>query len=237
MTWSFRLAIPWALWLLLLGRGTRPHAAWRARSLRSGPVLTLKPNRIGAWLKRARHERRPGSYDVDLADALSTVARSLRSGGSFSAAIAEGAEAVPGPVGADLAELERRVELGSSWPDSLASWVTRRPLRSVAMAAGGLAVGLQTGTATARVLDGLVDAIRIGSDGRAEARALSSQARASVMVLVASPLAFLVISGGLGGGSTGFLFGTPVGWLCLTGGVLLDVGAAWWMRAIVRSVA
>ena len=228
------LPLGWWLWLR---RGSRSPATRRLAALRPADSPGKAAHRAGSTLSRFWAARPAKHYDRDLADALAAVARSLRAGGSLTAAIIEGATAVPGPVGADLAEVHRRVELGSSWPESLAGWHVRRPQRSVAVAAGGLAVGLQTGTASARVLDGLVEAIRIDVDGHAEARALAAQARASVVVLVASPLVFLTVSSALGGSSVRFLFGTPLGVLCLIGGVLLDVGAACWMRAIVGSAS
>ena len=222
---------------LVMARAARINAGHRARLL-NGPAVRSRSTgwRLGHLAERVSVRRAP-AYDIDLGEALACVARSLRSGASFAAALSDAAGAVGGPVGADLEAVQRQVGQGVAWPDALAAWAQRRPQRCVVMAAGGLAVGLQTGTASARVLDALVEAVRIGIDARAEARALSAQARSSVAVLVASPLLFLALTGGLGGGSTGFLFGTPLGWLCVGVGVLLDTGAAFWMRAIVRSVA
>ena len=62
-------------------------------------------------------------------------------------------------------------------------------------------------------------------------RALSSQARASAVVIGLAPLGFAVLAAMVDPASIHFLVGTPIGIACLVVGVVLDgVGAAWMHR-------
>ena len=72
-------------------------------------------------------------------------------------------------------------------------------------------------------------------DAVAEARALSTQARSSALVVGAAPLGYLVFASAVDARSLGALVGTTVGLVCLVTGLALEAAAAVWMRSIVAS--
>ncbi|MCE2807319.1 MAG: hypothetical protein LW869_02570 [Actinobacteria bacterium] len=68
-----------------------------------------------------------------------------------------------------------------------------------------------------------------------EVAALSSQARASAVVLVVAPVVFAAAASMVDGRILDLLLGEPIGWACLGLGLGLDaLGAVWMTRLIGR---
>lgn len=204
----------------------------------AGPAgLCCAPVAVAAWPPLARIVRRRWAtrhYDDELVRLLRAVARGLRSGATLRTAVVEAAAGSVGPLADDLAHLSAGLDDGVV--RALQAWAARRPIPSVRLTAGGLALGYVTGGITARVVDALADGIRLRLDGRDEVRALSTQAAVSAVVMAGLPLAFLLL-GALGDGAgADFLLGTGLGRACLAGGLLLDAASLAWMLRIVRSV-
>jgi tight adherence protein B len=107
----------------------------------------------------------------------------------------------------------------------------------VRAAAGAFAVASSLGGSAADAIDGLASSLRHRLDAVAEARALSSQARLSAMVVGAAPLGYLAFSSLVDPRSVGVLLGTGVGRVCLVVGLSLEGLAALWIRRILRSEA
>ena len=164
---------------------------------------------------------------------LRAIAGSLRSGATLRAALLEAVERAVGPLADDLRRLADDLDDGVI--RALEAWAAERPLASVRLAAGGLALGHATGGVTARVVDSLADGIRLRLDGRDETIALSTQAAVSAVVMAGVPLVFVGL-GALGDGeSARFLLHQPLGRACLAVGLALDAASLAWMLRIVRS--
>jgi tight adherence protein B len=100
--------------------------------------------------------------------------------------------------------------------------------------AGALAVATTVGGRAADALDGLAASLRERLGAAAEARALSSQARLSAMVVGAAPMGYLAFSALVDPSSVSVLLTTATGRVCLAVGVVLDALAVLWMRRVVR---
>jgi Flp pilus assembly protein TadB len=81
----------------------------------------------------------------------------------------------------------------------------------------------------------LADVIRVNLESRAAIVAQAAQARASAVVIGATPLAVLAVTAVVDPTATSVLFGTGLGQSCLVAGLLLAGLATWWMAAIIRS--
>lgn len=180
---------------------------------------------------RVRRDRR---LVAALPPLLEGVAAELRGGGTVTGAL-ERLAGGPGSLGSDMAVLCGRTDLGSTPVDALEAWANERPLPGVAECAGALAIAWETGGKAAVALVNLGTALRERAGAVDEARALSAQTRASAVVIVAAPIAYLVFASIVDPGSVSTLVGTPVGWICLTVGLGLDGAAMAWMRRIMRS--
>lgn len=224
----------WRAWLVLCAVATATGVAT------GGPVpgavaLVGTVGASGVGLILGRH-RADAGYEAQLPAALDAVARSLRSGGSLLQAVGEAAAAVPGAVGADLVRIERAARRGIPIVAALEDWAARRPLPTVRLASAALCLGAELGGAQARAVEGIAATVRDRLAVAAELRALSAQARASAVVLVAAPIAFAAVAIATDGRTAAFLR-TPLGAAVLVAGLALDAAGALWMGTIVRGAA
>ena len=185
---------------------------------------------------RSPAERRERRFVVALPGALEQVAAELRGGGTVAGAVerlAEGASV----VAPDFRRVHTRTQLGMALSDALARWPGEHDAPGVRAAAGAFAVAASLGGRAADAIDGLATSLRHRLDAAAEARALSSQARLSAVVVGAAPLGYLAFSSLVDPRAVGVLVGTGVGRVCLVLGIGLEVLAAVWIRRIVRAEA
>lgn len=188
-----------------------------------------------ALLFLLRH-RRDRQIELDLPTALESIGRSVRSGASFPQAVTEAVQVLRGPLQAELSGLDRRIELGQPFGLVLREWSERRPLPGVRLAAAALAFSYEAGGVRSRAVDGLADSLRDRSALEREVAALASQARMSGMVISVLPIGFVFVSTTLDAQVAGFLFGTPLGVLCLAGGLALDGLGFVWMHHLTGSI-
>jgi tight adherence protein B len=105
----------------------------------------------------------------------------------------------------------------------------------VRAACGALSVAASVGGPAAGAIDGLAGSLRDRLGAIAEARALSSQARVSAIVVGAAPLAYLAFSAVADPKSLSLLVETGAGRVCLVLGLVFEVLGVVLMQRIVRS--
>ncbi len=185
-----------------------------------------------AWPVAARrlpHRRRR----VDLVAFIETCARSLRSGSTLLEALEDGGR-IDASLEGDMALLKRRLDSGSSLPSALRRWGEDRDDPDVWLVVSTCRLGHELGGPLAEAFDNIGGAIRARRDVAAEARSLSSQARASAALLVALPVLVGAAAVAFDASTRQVLLGTPLGWACLIGAVLLDAAGVAWMRALLE---
>ena len=187
----------------------------------------------GLWFARARREQR---FVVALPGALEQVAAELRGGGTVAGAVGRLADG-DAVVTPDFRRIHTRTQIGLSLQDALSGWPAEHDAPGVRAAAGALAVASALGGRAADAIDGLATSLRHRLDAAAEARALSSQARLSAVVVGAAPIGYLAFSSLVDQRAVGVLVGTGVGRVCLVVGIALEALAALWIRRIVRAEA
>ena len=203
-----------------------------------GPVLAA--GTIGAAvaappiLLRMLRGRAAAHAEAALPGVLEAVARGLRSGASLRQAVSESAPSAPGALGVELGSVAAATARGAPLVDALEDWAARSPRTGVRLAVAALCLGAETGGAQARAVDGVAATLRERQAVAAEVRALSSQTRASMLVIAASPLAFCAFASATDPRTSTFLFRTPIGVACLAAGVGLDALGALWMRRMCR---
>jgi tight adherence protein B len=210
------------------------------RRLRSSPPSPWATADL-ASIRAAVHDlrRRVGGRvggdhgDRALPELLGGVARELRSGASLSAAIAVSADGIDPRVDPSCGDLARTLKRGGDLEAALGSWSLARPGPGRQLAATALTLGARTGGASALVVDGVADTLRDRLAIDREVAALSSQARASAALLVGAPVVVAAVAAAADPRIASFLVGSPIGWGCIAGGLVLDLVGAAWMRAIV----
>jgi tight adherence protein B len=188
---------------------------------------------IGLLLARARRERR---FAEALPRALEQIASELRGAGTVTSALEQIARG-NGAVASDVRRIVNRVHLGSPIADALAAWTTEHDVPGVRAVAGALAVATAMGGSATEAIEGLAGSLRARLDAAAEARALSSQARLSALVIGAAPIGYLLFSSLVDPRSVTLLLTTGIGRVCLVVGLGLEALAALWIRRIVASEA
>jgi len=222
----------WALWLALALAGGAVGAALGGPALAVGGVALAALGPPVAL--RARRGTAATTAERALPGALEAVARGLRSGGSLRQAVAEAASATPGTLGAELQVVAAAADRGTPLVAALEAWGERRPRPGVRLAVAALCLGAETGGAQARAVDGVAATLRERLAVAGEVRALTSQTRASMLVIAAAPVAFCAFASATDPRTSTFLFRSPFGLTCLVAGISLDVVGGLWMRRLCR---
>ena len=204
--------------------GTRP----RGRTARPGGLFGAGAARLGALVSwwRDRSERIDSVPEV-----LELTARALRSGASVLGALDRAAVELPGT---GLGQVVRRVRGGLSLTEALDRWVNGNWDRQTAAAL--LVLGHSTGAAMAASLDRAAASLRQRKALGDEVRALTSQTRASGVVVAAAPAGFAAIVAIVDRSALAALVSTPIGLLSLAAGLVLEALGIWWMGRLCRSV-
>jgi tight adherence protein B len=181
---------------------------------------------------RLRSQHAARAARAALPGVLDHVVAQLRAGGTVIDALQDGA-ARPGPLRLDFVRMAARLAIGASLEEVMEQWVIERPISGVRAIAGALCMVAAMGGSAATALEGVVQSLRDDDAALGEAKALSSQARVSAVVVGAAPLAYLVFATAADPASSRVLISTGPGLVCLTLGLSLEVLAAIWMRALV----
>jgi tight adherence protein B len=192
---------------------------------------------IGAWVALDSLRGRAGrQVDLALPDVLESTARSLRSGTSLRFALSESTAHAPPRLAKSLRAAVATAERGVPFVDAIDAWAEASVGDGVRLAGAALALSAELGGAAARSLDGVAATLRDRNGVRREVAALSSQARASAVVIGVAPVAFAVLAASVDPTTVEFLLRSPLGVVCLVVGVTLDgLGAAWMHRLAVVS--
>lgn len=196
---------------------------------RSGALVSLGPTRPGSVRalleRRARHR-----LDLRVPDALERVVRRLRSGSTLASALQAVGEEDP-----VLARVARELAQGRSLQESVQAWRAEDDRPNRMLAATALELASTTGGASAGVLDGVAASLRERIGLEREVAALSSQSRASAVVLIVAPVAFAAAAAMVDHRILEALVGRPIGWACIGLGLGLDaIGGLWMARLIGR---
>lgn len=173
----------------------------------------------------------------DLPMVLDTVAAGLRSGSSLLGALADGCARASGPLRADLDRVLAFEAAGAPLGSALHTWRETRAVAGVGATVAALVLAHEVGGAAAAAVDGLAASRRDALAVADEMIALSTQARASAVVIVLAPLCFAVLTGAADHESWLFLTSTPTGLSCLVSGILLDAFGGLWMARVAKAAA
>lgn len=211
-----------------LGGVRTPSAVDRFR-LRFGRQTDVLLRPFGRWIGAAARRR---SADRDVLLLLESTTRRLRSGSSLRLAIAAAAS--------DCAELAHRelaeaIDAGAPLRSTLEAWMVEAPPARL-LVGTALRLASDSGGAVASVLDGVAESLRDRLALDREVAALSSQARASALVLIVAPAVFAVLMASIDSRVAAVQFTTPIGWGCCVVGLGLDVLGALWMSKMIARV-
>lgn len=208
--------------------GRRLAADRPARPPRRGPQAGAHARVIARLLGRTRPLPLAA---LDVAEALESIARDVRSGHGLAAAVVAAQRT---PAGAPLvSDAVRRMRAGDTLSTALAG--ATGPLgHHQRLAVATLAACAATGGPVSETIERACATLREQAALDDERRAQASQARASMWVLTTVPAGFATWSATTDAAVRAFLVGSPAGWACLTVGTALSAAGWLWMRSIVE---
>lgn len=140
-----------------------------------------------------RRSKRFRQFEENFPDALDSLARSLRAGHAFSAAMEIVAEECEAPVSVEMRQTAADGNLGTSWAEALNNLVERLPLLEVTMFAAAVQMQNRTGGKLHEVLASLSENMRESTALKGEVRALAAHGKLTGLVLTVLPLAIAAV--------------------------------------------
>jgi tight adherence protein B len=140
-----------------------------------------------------RRGRRFRQFEEHFPDALDSLARSLRAGHPFPAALEIVAEECESPVSTEMRQTAIEGNLGRSWDESLNSLVERVPLLEVSLFASAVQLQNRTGGKLNEVLGKLAEDMRESIALKGEVRALAAHGKLTGGVLTVLPIAITAV--------------------------------------------
>ncbi len=140
-----------------------------------------------------RRAKRFLQFEENFPDALDSLARSMRAGHPFPAAMEIVAEESEPPVSAEIRKAAVDGNLGTSWNQALANLSDRIPLLEVNMFSSAVEMQARTGGKLNEVLGRLSENMRESTSLKGEVRALAAHGKLTGMVLTILPIAIAAV--------------------------------------------
>jgi tight adherence protein B len=132
-------------------------------------------------------KRRQKKFLAEFADALEAMTRLLKAGMPVTESIKMVAREYGGPVGEEMSRIFDQQKIGIPLPEAVLNGAKRMPIAEMQMFATAVAIQTQTGSSLSDVLTNLAGVIRARHRLKRKVAALSSEAKASAMIIGALP--------------------------------------------------
>jgi len=145
------------------------------------PILTAM---LALHIAKARYRT---AFTAQLPEALDIFARGLRAGRPVSDSLSIVVDNAKGPIQREFARCHHEICMGTALSDSLDRLEARIPTPEVSFFSVATSLQAETGGNLIETMEGLAGQLRERRKLRKKARALSSEARASALILAALP--------------------------------------------------
>lgn len=152
---------------------------------------TLFPLMVLKYLRKKRH----GKFGEQFPEAIDIIVRSLRAGHPVSVAIGMVARELPDPVGTEFGMVADEVAYGSDLETAMRNMMERVGQEDLPLFVTSISIQATTGGNLAEILSNLTSVIRERFKIRRKIRGLSSEGKASSMILTSVPfIIFMVLN-------------------------------------------
>lgn len=158
-----------------------------------------------------RRAKRFRKFEESLPDALESLARAMRAGHPFAAAMEIVAAETDPPLAAELRQASVEGNLGTSWDRALHNLCARVPLLEMHMLASAVQLQARTGGKLNEVLANLAETMREAAALKGEVRSLAAHGRLTGLVLTVLPVGIAAIMMVVNPGYLVVLFQHPYG--------------------------
>ena len=180
-----------------------------------------------------RRTKRFRRFEENFPDALDSLARAMRAGHPFAAAMNIVSEECEAPVSTELRRAAAEGNLGTSWEQALGNLAERVPLLEVSMFASAVQMQSRTGGKLNEVLAKLAENMREATALKGEIRALAAHGKMTGSVLTVLPIAIAIMMMVVNPSYLGLLFYHPNGKYLIVGAIVCLVLAHLVIRKIV----
>jgi tight adherence protein B len=163
----------------------------------------------------SRIGRRTKKFVTLLPEALDLIVRGIRSGLPASEALRTISDEIQDPVGAEFREVTDQMKIGVSMDDAMWAAARRLGIPEFNFLVISLAIQLETGGNLAEILEKLSDMVRRREQMRLKVKAMSSEARASAMIIGSLPFVMATVITFVNPGYMNTLFTDPRGWVMI----------------------
>ena len=158
-----------------------------------------------------KRTRRFNRFREHFPDSLDSLARALRAGYSFSAALESVAYESPVPVSTELRKTVAEVNLGMAWAQALSNLGQRMPVLEVNLFAAAVQLHSRTGGKLGEVMGGLSETMRESVALHGEVRSMSAHGKLTGIILTCLPFAIAGMMTVVNPGYIQVLFEHPYG--------------------------
>lgn len=176
--------------------------------------------------------RRFRQFQENFPDALDSLARSLRAGHPFPAAMEIVAAECEQPVAGELHQTAMEGNLGTSWGQALSNLAERMPLLEVSMFGSAVELQNRTGGRLNEVLSTLAENMRESVSLTGEVRSIAAHGKLTGTVLTVLPIGIAAVMMVVNPSYLGILVHHPYGKYLIAGAVVCLVAA----RLVIRRV-
>jgi tight adherence protein B len=180
-----------------------------------------------------RRSRRFRQFEENFPDALDSLARSLRAGHPFAAAMAIVADECEPPVSAEIRQTAADGNLGTSWNEALNNLAQRIPLLEVTMFVQAVQLQNRTGGKLNEVLATMAENMRESTSLKGEVRALAAHGKLTGTVLTVLPVGIAAVMAVVNPSYLAVLIYHPYGKFLISAAVFCLVAAHLIIRRIV----
>lgn len=178
-------------------------------------VLALIARFVVCYRIRKRRQR----FINDLPDAIDLMVRGVRSGLPVTESLLAAGQEVRGQVGIVFQDISANIKLGKSLNESLVQAAAKLDVQEMRFLSTSLIIQQETGGNVGEILDNLSTLMRRRQQMRMKVRAMSSEARASAMIIGSLPFIMFVVIMFLDSSYMLKLFIDPRGWVLIGAGM------------------
>ena len=179
-------------------------------------------------------QKRQKAFANQLGDMLTMVSNALRSGFSFMQAIEMVAKEMDDPIGGELGEVIRETRLGTPLDKALENMSSRVQSSDFNLVVTAVLIQRQVGGNLSQILDTISDTVEDRIRMRREVRALTSQGRASGVVLAALPIGLAAILSLVNPTYLDPLWQEDMGHMAVGGAIILEIIGFYVINRIVN---
>jgi tight adherence protein B len=152
-------------------------------------------------------------FTMLLPDALELIVRGIRSGLPASEALRTIADEIEDPIGSEFREVTDQMKIGVSLDEAMWAAAKKLDIPEFNFLVISLSIQQETGGNLAEILEKLADMVRRREQMRLKVRAMSSEARASAMIIGSLPFIMGGVISFVNPTYISSLFTDPRGWV------------------------